>query len=95
MFERTVTTLDSSFIDCIEYDVENQVMRVHFITGSIWDYQDVPPVIFGSLACAQSVGSVFNELVRDRYNGELLKLEMIRKLPAKKQATQPALANKA
>lgn len=49
---------------------ENGVTRVQFNNGAVYDYQNVPPEIFQQILTADSVGAMFNQLVKkfpDRY----------------------------
>lgn len=50
----------SSNIKAVGYDAENQVARVEFINGSIYEYPGVEQGLFDNLAGAESVGKFFN-----------------------------------
>lgn len=64
---------DSTVISWISYDHEEKELRVCFKSSqSIWQYQGVAPGEFGKLAAAYSVGRVFNERIRDRYDAQRL-----------------------
>lgn len=84
IYNRSLNVDNSTAIKELQYNIETNKLRVHFISGSIWDYKNVPPAIFGSLCCATSIGAAFNELVRNKYEGEKFRLEIITKIPPKK-----------
>lgn len=56
---------DSSVIEYIGYHPNHRIMIVGF-PKSVWVYDQVWPSDFAALACAYSVGAVFNERIRNR-----------------------------
>lgn len=48
--------VSSSNIASIGYDVDNMVLEVEFLNGSIYQYYDVPQIIYDGLMAADSHG---------------------------------------
>lgn len=42
-------------------------LEIEFVTGRVYDYYDVSPLIHGQLMAAESAGKYFVEHIRDRY----------------------------
>lgn len=67
-FSRVLTVRDSSAIEEIAWDPKTKRLRVYFAsTATLWEYTGVYPSDFAALACAHSVGLVFNERIRLQY----------------------------
>jgi hypothetical protein len=64
--------IDSSFIKHIHWYQDTSNMIVTFATDSVWIYYNVPEEIFIKMTKAQSVGSVFNKEIRNKYQAEVL-----------------------
>lgn len=61
------TTVSSSNLASVGYDVDSLTLEVEFINGGIYQYYDVPEYVFEELLNANSVGSYFNTNVRNSY----------------------------
>jgi len=59
------TSVRSSTIRSIGYDASHQLLEVEFLSGSIYQYQGVPPSIHSAFMTAPSHGSYFTEHVRN------------------------------
>jgi len=59
--------VDSSNIESIGYDNENQDLHVHFVNGGIYVYHQVPHNIFDEIMNADSKGSYLNREVKGIY----------------------------
>jgi hypothetical protein len=59
--------VDSSLIRSVGYDLPSSVLEVEFDSGHVYEYYDVPLSIYSELMAAESVGSFFNDHVRDMY----------------------------
>jgi hypothetical protein len=71
LYPRIVEINDSSNILEIAFDPLDKVMRVTFKGGVKYIYTGVPNSAFGELISAESVGSLFNEYIRnDYFDGE-------------------------
>jgi hypothetical protein len=59
--------VQSSVIASIGYSRSDETLEVQFHTGRVYQYERVPPERHAALMAAESIGSYFNENIRDRY----------------------------
>jgi len=59
--------MPSSVIRSFSYDQPSRRLTIHFVSGRLYAYDDVPAGIAERLAAAPSRGSFFNAEVRDRF----------------------------
>ena len=59
--------VDSSNIEAIGYDENNQELHVQFLSGGYYVYHDVPREIFDDLVEAPSKGSYLNREIKGVY----------------------------
>lgn len=59
--------VDSSNIESIGYDENSLTLEVEFKGGSVYEYSGVPEHIYIELKEASSVGSYFNQNIRNDY----------------------------
>jgi hypothetical protein len=57
----------SSNINRIRYENSSMTLEIEFKTGSIYQYFDVPEMIFNELQNADSTGKCFNEQIRGHF----------------------------
>ena len=57
----------SSNIRSVGYDPESSTLEVEFITGSIYQYSNVPESEYEGLMNATSKGKYLNRNIKDRY----------------------------
>ncbi|NCC04470.1 MAG: KTSC domain-containing protein [Proteobacteria bacterium] len=57
----------SSSIAAVGYDHDSMTLEVEFLTGSVYQYFDVPEVEFDQLLSAESVGRYFCSAIRNFY----------------------------
>lgn len=57
----------SSNVESIGYDEGTQTLRVRFLSGSEYDYKNVPVMEFEQLKNAPSVGSYLNRNIKGNY----------------------------
>jgi lysyl-tRNA synthetase class 2 len=57
----------SAAIRAIDYDETHHRLRVRFVSGQRYEYDDVPPRVHRSFLQAGSKGRFFQEEIRDRY----------------------------
>lgn len=57
----------SSNIASIGYENETETLEVEFLNGSIYEYRNVPLVVYEELMSASSYGSYFNREIRTAY----------------------------
>ena len=59
--------MPSSVIRRFDYDARRCELRITFVTGRAYVYEQVPAAIYQSFAAAFAKGSFFNRHIRDRY----------------------------
>jgi hypothetical protein len=68
----TVTPVNSSTVKHVGYDPENQILFVHFHSGSGYSYPGVSPDEHQALITAESVGKHLHQHVKSKYEGTKL-----------------------
>lgn len=66
--------MPSSVIRQFSYDGPRRRLRITFTSGDVYDYLDVPPMIFDGLRTAASKGRFFSARIRDRYMFERIRI---------------------
>lgn len=61
------TRVDSSNLYAIGYDEEIKVLEVEFNSGQVYEYYNVPKVIYSALMSAASHGQYFSQNIRTSY----------------------------
>ena len=65
MYRRPV---ESNLIRSVGYDLPSSILEIEFIDGKgLYEYFDVPLSVYSRLMAAESIGSYFNEHIRDLY----------------------------
>jgi hypothetical protein len=59
--------MPSSVIRSVAYDAPSRRLTIHFVSGSVYAYDHVPPDVTHGLATASSKGTFFNAAIRDRF----------------------------
>ncbi len=59
--------MPSSVIQASHYDTQARELAITFVSGKVYVYRGVPPVIYAAYERASSKGSFFNAYIRDRY----------------------------
>ncbi len=59
--------MPSSVIRTFRYDPTRRELAITFVSGKVYVYRDVPPMISKALARATSRGAFFNAFIRDCY----------------------------
>ena len=59
--------VESSNVESIGFNESTQTLRVKFLSGSIYDYKNVPVMEFEQLKNAQSIGSYLNRNIKGNY----------------------------
>ena len=57
----------SSNLASAGYDADMAVLRIQFLNGRIYEYLDVPPMVYEGLLNARFKGSYFYRVVRFEY----------------------------
>lgn len=61
-------SVDSSNIDSIGYDPVNMTLEVEFVTGSVYQYDNVGQDTYDELMNASSKGSYFYHNIRNEFS---------------------------
>ena len=59
--------MPSSVIRFFRYAPETRELKVTFVSGRLYVYEDVPPEVAAAFRNARSKGTFFNQEIRDRY----------------------------
>ena len=49
------------------YAPETRELKVTFVSGRLYVYEDIPPEVVAAFRDARSKGTIFNHEIRDRY----------------------------
>ena len=66
--------MPSSVISRFDYDEPNRRLTIEFVSGDVYAYLDVPPMVAEGLAAASSQGRFFAARIRDRFDFERVKI---------------------
>jgi len=64
--------MPSSVIRRFSYDEARRSLRVTFVSGDVYEYDDVPPQVHADFRAAFSKGQYFGPHIRDRYPFRLI-----------------------
>lgn len=59
--------MPSSVIRLFRYAPDSRELKVTFVSGRIYVYEDVPPEVAAAFKEVRSKGTFFNQEIRDRY----------------------------
>jgi hypothetical protein len=59
--------MPSSVIRFFRYAPDTRELKVTFVSGRLYVYEDVPPEVAAAFREARSKGAFFNHEIRDRY----------------------------
>ena len=59
--------VDSSSLRSVGYDPRSRTLEIEFHSGSVYQYLDVPQTVFEELLTQNSLGTYFNENIREVY----------------------------
>lgn len=72
----TIAFVESSVIASFYWSSGNKIipdaLGVTFNSGKTYRYREVPATVFHELLASESVGNVFNKIVRDKYEFAIL-----------------------
>ena len=63
----TRSPIESSMMMSVAYDKEQSVLEIEFRDGDVYEYRDVPELIFRGLLKAPSKGSFFHRQIESKY----------------------------
>jgi hypothetical protein len=64
--------VDSSVLASAAYDDERNALALTYRSGRIYRYYGVPREVYEELLAAESAGKYLNEVIRNRYEHELV-----------------------
>ncbi len=65
--------MPSSVVAAIRYYPLTSILRVVFVSGSVYDYKKVPEKIYKAMKTATSKGTYLNKYIKGHYSFEKLK----------------------
>lgn len=60
-------SVESTNLSNVDYDAEEQTLRIQFRDGSIYAYSSVPEAVFDALLAAPSKGRYFRSSIRNQF----------------------------
>lgn len=60
-------SVQSSNIAAIGYDSATEILKIEFLDGAIYEYRNIPQVVYDGLMSASSHGSYLNREIRNTY----------------------------
>jgi KTSC domain len=66
--ETNMVKVNSSAIRAVDYNPRSLELQVAFTSGRLYTYYGVPPWKYASLINASSVGTYFNDNIRDQHS---------------------------
>ena len=66
-------TMPSSVVSAIRYDATTLTLRVIYVSGSIYDYKQVPEKIYKDMRVASSKGEFLNKHIKPNYEFEKIR----------------------
>lgn len=58
----------SSAIKNVMYNAHTRTLKVQFIGGQLYEYQNVPVEVYDEFCQAESLGKFFNENIKTKFN---------------------------
>lgn len=62
--------MPSTVIKNIIYDVASSTLRIVFVSGMVYDYKEVPEIVYQSLKTSGSKGTYLNKHIKNNYRFE-------------------------
>ncbi|HET9432210.1 MAG TPA: KTSC domain-containing protein [Chitinophagaceae bacterium] len=59
--------MPSSVVAAIKYDANTSTLRVIYVSGSVYDYKDVPEKAYKEMKAASSKGEFLNKHIKPNY----------------------------
>lgn len=59
--------MPSTVIRDFDYDHDDQILRIIFVSGKIYEYEQVPGSVYLEFSTAFSKGTFFNKFIKDQY----------------------------
>lgn len=65
--------MPSSVVAAIRYDDSTSTLRVVYVSGSVYDYKQVPAKVYQEMKTASSKGEFLNKHIKPKYLFEKIK----------------------
>ena len=65
--------MPSSVVAAIRYDDTTSTLRVVYVSGSVYDYKQVPAKVYQEMKTASSKGEFLNKHIKTKYLFEKIK----------------------
>jgi len=65
--------MPSSVVAAIRYDANTNTLRIIYVSGSVYDYKNVPEKIFKEMKTTSSKGEFLNKQIKPNYEFEKIK----------------------
>jgi len=65
--------MPSSVVAAIKYDAHTSTLRVIYVSGSVYDYKEVPEKVYKEMKEAFSKGEFLNKHIKPNYGFEKIK----------------------
>jgi hypothetical protein len=65
--------MPSSVVAAIRYDTGTSTLRVIYVSGSVYDYKEVPEKVYKDMRTAFSKGEFLNKHIKPNYEFEKIK----------------------
>ena len=65
--------MPSSVVAAIRYDANKNTLRVIYVSGSVYDYKEVPEKVYKEMKEAFSKGEFLNKYIKPNYEFEKIK----------------------
>ena len=59
--------MPSSVISAMHYYPDKKLLKVIYVSGSVYDYKNVPEKIYTAMKSAKSKGTFLNKRIKGRY----------------------------
>ena len=59
--------MPSSVISAMHYYPDKKLLKVTYVSGSVYDYKNVPEKIYAAMKNAKSKGTFLNKRIKGRY----------------------------
>jgi len=57
----------------MNYDADTHILRVFFVSGSVYDYKNVPLKVYEQMKQASSKGTFLNQVIKARFGFKKVK----------------------
>ncbi|HEY4286679.1 MAG TPA: KTSC domain-containing protein [Puia sp.] len=65
--------MPSSVVKAINYDAPSHTLRIVYVSGSIYDYKEVPEKVYEKMRTASSKGEFLNTKIKGLYSFQKIK----------------------